>query len=150
MSLKEQIDADIKKAMIERNKEELEALRSIKSLISLAETEKGRTGALDSDEEMKLLMKAAKQRRESSEIFEQQGRHDLAQRELAQLRVIERFLPSQLSEAELTKALEEILNETGAQGPGDMGKVMGLATRRLAGQADGKAISSIVKKLLGA
>jgi len=148
MSLKERIDADIKKTMMARNKEELEALRSIKSLILLAETEKGGTGELTSDGELKLLMKAAKQRKESAEIFEQQGRVDLAARERLQLEVIERYLPKQLSEAEIEEVVGSIIEETGAQGPQDMGKVMGTATKRLAGQADGKTISAVVKKLL--
>lgn len=148
MSLKEQIDADIRQAMMARNKEELEALRSIKSLIMLAETEKGRTSDLTADGEARLLMKAAKQRKESAEIFKQQGRQDLADRELLQLGVIERYLPQQLSEDQLEQALRDIIREVGATGPGDMGKVMGLATKRLAGQADGKTISAIVKNLL--
>lgn len=148
MSLKEQIDADIRQAMMARNKEELEALRSIKSLIMLAETEKGRTSDLTADGEARLLMKAAKQRKESAEIFQQQGRQDLADRELLQLGVIERYLPQQLSEDQLEQALRDIIREVGATGPGDMGKVMGLATKRLAGQADGKTISAIVKNLL--
>lgn len=148
MSLKVQIDNDIKKAMLAKNKEELEALRGIKSLILLAETEKGGSGEVSSEVENKLLMKAAKQRKESADIFNQQGRADLAQKELFQLEIINRYLPKQLSEAEITKTLKNIIAETGAKGPQDMGKVMGAATKRLAGQADGKLISELVKKLL--
>ena len=148
MSLKTQIDSDIKKAMLAKNKEELEALRSIKSLILLAETEKGGSGDVSSDTENKLLMKAAKQRKESADIFSQQGRNDLSQKELFQLEVISRYLPKQLSENELTDALKKIISELGATGPQDMGKVMGTATKKLAGQADGKLISELVKKLL--
>lgn len=148
MSLKAQIDADIKNAMLAKNKEELEALRSIKSLILLAETEKGGSGDVTTDAENKLLMKAAKQRKESADIFSQQGRTDLAEKELFQLEVINRYLPKQLSEAEVTDALKKIMEEVGAKGPQDMGKVMGTATKKLAGQADGKLISDIVKKLL--
>lgn len=151
MSLKQQIDGDIKKAMLAKNKEELEALRSIKSMILLAETEKG--GAADdisSDAENKLLMKAAKQRKESADIFIQQGRKDLADKENVQLDVISRYLPKQLSEEEITTAVKAIISETGAKGPQDMGKVMGLATKKLAGQADGKLISELVKKILTA
>ena len=148
MSLKVQIDNDIKKAMLAKNKEELEALRGIKSLILLAETEKGGTGEVSSEVENKLLMKAAKQRKESAEIFNQQGRADLAQKELFQLDIINRYLPKQLSEAEITETLEKIIAETGAKGPQDMGKVMGIASKQLAGQADGKLISELVKKLL--
>ena len=148
MSLKQQIDADIKKAMLSKNKEELEALRSIKSLILLAETEKGGSTDLTSDAENKLLMKAAKQRKESADIFESQNRKDLAERELLQLEVINRYLPKQLSEEEIKSALKSVIQEVGAKGPQDMGKVMGVATKKLAGQADGKVISDLVKKLL--
>lgn len=148
MSLKEQIDADIKKAMLAKNKEELEALRAIKSLILLAETEKGSAEQISSDTEKKLLMKAAKQRKESADIFQQQNRTDLAEKELFQLEVISRYLPKQLSEDEIRNVLADVITEVGASGPQDMGKVMGVATKRLAGQADGKVISELVKKLL--
>ena len=148
MSLKEQIDTDIKKAMLARNKEELEALRSIKSLILLAETEKGGSEDLTSESEKKLLMKAAKQRKESVEIFQSQNRKDLADKELTQLEVINRYLPKQLSEGEMREAVASVIKEVGASGPQDMGKVMGVATKRLAGQADGKVISDLVKKML--
>lgn len=148
MSLKQQIDGDIKKAMLAKNKEELEALRGIKSLILLAETEKGGSGDVSSDVESKLLMKAAKQRKESADIFTQQGRQDLADKELLQLEVISRYLPKQLSEEEIASAVKQIIEEVGAKGPQDMGKVMGVATKKLAGQADGKVISDLVKKLL--
>lgn len=148
MGLKQQVDGDIKKAMLAKNKEELEALRSIKSLILLAETEKGSSEELTSEGENKLLMKAAKQRKESAEIFQQQNRKDLADRELVQLEVINRYLPKQLSEEEIKSALVSVIQEVGAKGPQDMGKVMGVATKKLAGQADGKVISDLVKKLL--
>lgn len=148
MGLKQQIDSDIKKAMLAKNKEELEALRSIKSMILLAETEKGGSGDITSDAENKLLVKAAKQRKESADIFQQQNRADLAERELFQLSIINRYLPKQLSEDETMAALKSIISEVGAAGPQDMGKVMGVATKRLAGQADGKVISELVKKLL--
>jgi uncharacterized protein YqeY len=149
MSLKQQIDNDIKKAMLSKNKEELEALRSIKSMILLAETEKGGgAGDISSDSESKILMKAAKQRKESADIFQQQNRKDLADRELFQLDIISRYLPKQLTEAEITAALQAIISETGAKGAQDMGKVMGVATKKLAGQADGKVISDLVKKIL--
>lgn len=148
MSLKTIIDNDIKKAMLARNKEELEALRSIKSMILLAETEKGGSVDLASDIENKLLMKAAKQRKESAEIFQKEGRQDLAQRENLQLEIISRYLPKQLSEAEVTTELKAIIAQVGAKGPQDMGKVMSTATKSLAGKADGKMISEAVKKLL--
>ncbi len=148
MSLKEQIDSDIKTAMKAKNKEELTALRSIKSLILLAESEKGSQESLSEDAEMKLLMRAAKQRKESAETFAANNRQELAEAELVELAVIERFLPKQMSEAELKSKIEEIIQKTGASGPADMGKVMGVATKELAGKADGKAISVTVKNLL--
>jgi hypothetical protein len=148
MSLKTQIDNDIKKAMLAKNKEELEALRSIKSMILLAETEKGSATEISSDTENKLLMKAAKQRKESADIFQQQNRADLAERENFQLEVINRYLPKQLSVDELTTELKKIIAEVGAVGPQDVGKVMGTATKKLAGKADGKTISDLAKKLL--
>jgi uncharacterized protein YqeY len=148
MSLKLQIDGDIKKAMLAKNKEELEALRSIKSMILLAETEKGGSGDIANDVENKILMKAAKQRKESAEIFTKEGRTDLAQKETFQLEIINRYLPKQLSEAEIAAEVKKIIEQVGAKGPQDMGKVMGTATKALAGQADGKVISELVKKLL--
>lgn len=148
MSLKTTIDNDIKKAMLAKNKEELDSLRSIKAMILLAETEKSGSGDLAVDVENKLLMKAAKQRKESAEIFQKEGRQDLAQRENLQLEIISRYLPKQLSEEEITAELKTIIAQVGAKGPQDMGKVMGTATKSLAGKADGKVISEIVKKLL--
>jgi uncharacterized protein YqeY len=148
MSLRQQIDNDIKKAMLERNKDELTALRSIKSLILLAETDKSAAAEMTPDTENKILMKAAKQRKEAAEIFEKEGRHELAVKERAELSVIERYLPKQMSEEEIHAELVKIVGEVGAKGPQDMGKVMGSATRSLAGKEDGKIISEIVKKLL--
>src|SRR6185295_7203360 len=146
MSLKQQIDNDIKKAMLAKNKEELDALRSIKSMILLAETEKGVSADISSDTESKLLMKAAKQRKESADIFQQQNRQDLAEKELAQLEIISRYLPKQLSEEEIASKVKEIIAQVGAKGPQDMGKVMGAANKALSGQADGKVISELVKR----
>lgn len=148
MSLKQQIDTDIKNAMKAKNKEELQTLRSIKSMILLAESEKGAVENLSEDAEMKLLMKAAKQRKESAETYKQNGRDELAQAELFELDVIERYLPKQMSEQELRSNLEDIINKVGASGPQDMGKVMGVATKELAGKADGKMISQLVKQIL--
>lgn len=148
MSLKERIDSDIRQAMLTRNKGELDALRSIKSMILLAETEKGSTGELTAEAEGKLLMKAAKQRKESAEIFQAQSRQDLADKELFQLEIINRYLPKPLSADELKEELKKIIAEVGASGPQDMGKVMGTATKKLAGKADGKQISALVKELL--
>lgn len=148
MSLKTTIDTDIKKAMLAKSKEELEALRSIKSMILLAETEKGVTAEISPEIESKLLMKAAKQRKESAEIFIKEGRQDLADRENSQLEVISRYLPKQLSEAEITESLRSIIADVGAKGTQEMGKVMGIATKMMAGKADGKVIADLVKKLL--
>lgn len=148
MSLKQQIDNDIKAAMLAKNKEELTALRSVKSLILLAETDKGATGEISGDVEMKLLTKAAKQRKESAEIFLKEGRNDLAQKEQFELDVISRYLPKQMTEDEVATELKKIIEQVGAKGPQDMGKVMGTATKQLAGKADGKLISDLVKKLL--
>jgi uncharacterized protein len=148
MSLKQQIDSDIKTAMLAKNKDELTALRSVKSLILLAETEKGGSGDISQEVENKLLMKAAKQRKESAEIFQKEGRNDLAKKELLELEVVSRYLPKQLSESEVEAELKKVIEQVGAKGPQDMGKVMGVATKQLAGKADGKMISELVKKLL--
>ena len=148
MSLKQQIDSDIKNAMKAKNKEELQALRSIKSMILMAESEKGAEDDLSEDAEMKLLMKAAKQRKESAETYKENGRDELADAELVELKVIDRYLPKQMSEEELKAKLEEIIAKVGASGPQDMGKVMGVATKELAGKADGKMISQQVKQIL--
>lgn len=148
MSLKQQIDSDIKQAMLAKNKDELKALRSIKSMILLAETDKGSVGELSSDAEMKLLAKAVKQRKDSAAIYQEQGREDLYNVEIEEAEIIERYLPKQLTEEELKAELEKIIAQVGASGPQDMGKVMGAATKALAGKADGKAISTMVKTLL--
>jgi len=148
MSLKQQIDTDIKNAMKAKNKEELAALRSIKSMILLAESEKSAADNLSEDAEMKLLMKAAKQRKESAETYKTNGRDELANAELVELEVIEKYLPKQMSEEELTEKVKEIIAQVGASGPQDMGKVMGTATKQLAGKADGKMISQLVKQIL--
>ncbi len=150
MSLKEQIDNDIKVAMKAKDKEQLTALRSIKSLILLAETEKGAKEELTEDAELKLLMRAAKQRKESAETYQANGREELAQTELVELAVIEKYLPKQMSEQELEATIKQIITRLGASGPADMGKVMGVATKELAGKADGKAISAKVKLILTA
>ena len=148
MSLKEQIEADIKKAMLEKNKDDLRALRAIKSMILLAQTEKGAGENLSSEAEMKILQKAAKQRADSLVIYRQQKRDDLAEVEQAELEVIQRYLPEQMSEEELEKLIGQIIQKVGASSIQDMGKVMGMASKELAGKADGKTISLIVKKLL--
>ncbi len=149
MSLKEQIDGDIKKAMLAKNQGELLALRAIKSQILLVETEKGAKEELTKEAEIKLLAKASKQRKESAEVFAQQGRKDLEEKELMELAVIERYMPKQLSEEEVKVKVQAIITQLGATSAADMGKVMGLATKELAGLADGKLVSSLVKSLLG-
>lgn len=148
MGLKQKIETDIKKAMLAKDQDALRALRSIKSLILLAETEKGSKGDLTEEKEIQLLSKAVKQRKESIEVFEKQGRDDLAANERAELEVINRYLPQPMSEAELEAAVQQIVRETKAVGMQDMGKVMGVATKELAGKADGKMIAQVVKQIL--
>ncbi len=148
MSLKAQIESDIKKAMLSKNKQELLALRAIKSAILIAETERGAVGSLSHEAEVKLLMKAAKQRKDSAEVYQAQSRQDLADKELVELEVINRYLPEQMSEDKLREELKLIIEKTGATSPADMGKVMGVATKQFAGKADGKTISILVRSLL--
>lgn len=148
MSLEQEIMGQLKEAMKSKNEDALRSLRAIKAEIIKAKTEAGSGGVVSEEGELKLLQKMAKQRRDSLEIFEQQGRDDLAQKEKAELSVIEQFLPKQLDEITLKGILSNIITETGASGPADMGKVMGVATKQLAGKADGKMISKIVKELL--
>uniref|UniRef100_UPI004047BAED GatB/YqeY domain-containing protein n=1 Tax=Algoriphagus sp. TaxID=1872435 RepID=UPI004047BAED len=148
MALKQRIETEIKSAMIAKDKVRLTALRAVKSLILLEETKEGFSGTLTEEEELKLLTKAAKQRKDSAEIYEKQNRVDLLEVELAELAVIQEFLPKALSEEELTQAIQEIIVRVGATGPQDMGKVMGMASKELAGKADGKAIADRVKTLL--
>jgi uncharacterized protein YqeY len=149
MALKDTIDAGIKQAMLAKDKVRLTALRSIKSQILLAETAEGASATgLSGDQEQKLLIKAAKQRRDSAATYKEQFRSDLEETELAELAIIEEFLPQQLSEADLVEKLVGIIQRVGATGPSDLGKVMGVAARELASQADGKAISQTVSSLL--
>ncbi len=148
MSLEQQIMAEMKDAMKSKNEGVLRSLRAIKAEIIKAKTEPGAAGEIDEATEQKFLQKMMKQRKDSLEIFEQQGRADLAAKEKEEMEVIERFLPKQLSEAEIKEAVAKIIAETGASSPADMGKVMGVASKQLAGKADGKTISTIVKELL--
>jgi uncharacterized protein YqeY len=148
MNLEEKINADIKTAMLAREKEKLEALRAVKSALLLAKTEKA-GGEIGEDAAVKLLQKLVKQRKESADIYNTQNRKDMADAELFQAGIIEQYLPQQLSQDQILAALHEIISETGANSAKDMGKVMGLATQRLAGKADGKTISQLVKELLG-
>ncbi|MFD1873713.1 GatB/YqeY domain-containing protein [Hymenobacter bucti] len=149
MALKDTIDAGIKQAMLAKDKVRLTALRSIKSQILLAETAEGASATgLSADQEMKLLNKAAKQRRESAATYKEQFRSDLEETELAELEIIEEFLPQQMSEGDLVATLVGIIQRVGAKGPSDLGKVMGVAARELSGKADGKRISDVVNMLL--
>ena len=148
MSLFDTVSEDIKKAMLAKEKEKLEALRSVKAAFLLARTEAGAGGELTLEAELKIVQKLVKQRRESAEIYQQQNRHDLADKELLEASVIEQYLPAQMSEQELEAALKTIIERVGAKAPSDMGKVMGIATKELSGKADGKAISTKVKQLL--
>ena len=148
MSLEQKVMAELKTAMLAKNEGGLRGLRAIKAAIILAKTSEGAGGELKEEDESKLLQKLVKQRKESLEIYQQQQRADLARKEEEEIAVIEQFLPKQLSAEELKTALSKIIAETGASSPADMGKVMGAATKQLAGKADGKSISAAVKELL--
>lgn len=149
MNLFDKVSEDIKKAMLAREKVRLEALRGIKKEFLEAKTAKGAGGELSDEMAVKILVKMVKQRKESAKIYEENNRPELAENELAEASVIEEYLPKQLSPEELETALKEIIKEVGAEGPKDMGKVMGVATKKLAGKAEGKMISAKVKELLG-
>ena len=148
MNLFDKVSGDIKTAMLARDKVRLEALRGIKKEFLEAKTAKGGDGELSDDAALKILAKMVKQRKESSSIYTEQNREDLAGEELAQAAIIEEYLPKQLSEEELTAALKEIIARVGATSAKEMGKVMGTATKELAGKAEGKAISAKVRELL--
>jgi uncharacterized protein YqeY len=148
MNLEQKVMADMKDAMKTKNEAALRGLRAIKAEIIKAKAEPGANGEVSTETENKLLQKMMKQRRDSLEIYRTQNREDLAKKEEDEIAVIERFLPKQMSEPELKAALQKIIEEIGAGSPADMGKVMGAATKQLAGTADGKAISAAVKELL--
>lgn len=148
MSLETEVMSRMKDAMKAKDEDTLRGLRAIKAEIIKAKTEPGANGQVSEDGELKLLQRLVKQRKDSLEIFEKQNREDLAQKERAEIHVIEQFLPKQLSEEEVRAALQNIIAETGAHAPSDMGKVMGAATKQLSGKADGKLIAAIVKELL--
>jgi uncharacterized protein YqeY len=148
MALKETIENGIKDAMRAKDADRLRALRAVKSMILLEETSGSNAGALSADAEMKILMKAAKQRKDSLEVYVAQNRPDLAEKEQVELTIIEEFLPKALTDAELTTRIGEIIVQVGASSPADMGKVMGVASKALAGLADGKSISAKVGELL--
>ena len=148
MTLFDQISEDIKAAMKARDKVRLETLRNIKKVFIEAKTAPGANDTLEDAAALKILAKLAKQGKESAETFKQQNREDLAEEELAQVRVIEEYLPKPLSSEEIEAAVKEIISQTGASSIKEMGKVMGIASKQMAGKADGKMISDIVKKLL--
>lgn len=148
MSLEQKIMGELKTAMLAKDEKALRSLRAIKAAILLAKTSEGSSGELNEGEETKILQKLVKQRKDSLEIFQQQNRNDLAKKEQEEIEIIEKFLPKQLSADELRSALTAIISEVGATSPVDMGKVMGQATKRLSGKADGKTISAMVKELL--
>lgn len=147
MSLQTEVNEQIKAAMKAKDTISLEALRALKSAFLLANTS-GTNVSLSEADELKIVQKLVKQRQDSATIYSEQGRPDLAEPELAQAKVLEQFLPQQMSEGELTAAIQTIINSSGASSIKDMGKVMGLASKDLAGKADGKSISEVVKKLL--
>lgn len=148
MNLFDRISDDIKKAMLARDKVRLEALRGIKKEFLEAKTAKGANGELSDETATKILVKMAKQRKESAAIYAENNRPELAENELAEAKVIEEYLPKQLTDTELESELKKIIADTGAEGPKDMGKVMGVATKALAGRAEGRLISAKVKELL--
>jgi len=149
MSLTEQIAKDLIEAMKSKDKIALEAIRAAKTAFILARTDKGADAVLSADEELKILQKLVKQRRESAAIYTEQKRPELAEKEIAEANVLEKYLPAKMSDEELAAALKVIIEKTGAKGPSDMGKVMGVASKELAGKADGREISAKVKQLLG-
>jgi len=149
MSLYEKIAGDLMAAMKAQDKDILEALRAAKTAFIIARSEKSADAVLTHDEELKIIQKLVKQRRESSAIYKEQNRPDLYEKEDAEAAVLERYLPAKMSAAELAEVVKGIISRVGARSPSDMGKVMGVATRELAGKADGKELSALVKQLLG-
>jgi uncharacterized protein YqeY len=148
MALEQKVMAELKTAMLAKNEAALRGLRAIKAAIILAKTSEGANGELKEADETKLLQKLVKQRKDSLAIYQQQNRPDLAQKEEEEIAIIEKFLPQQLDEAALKAILTKIIAETGASSPADIGKVMGAATKQLAGQADGKTINAMARELL--
>jgi len=147
MSLEEKIMQDLKEAMKAKDQAALRSIRAVKAAILLAKTE-GSNKEISEEKEIQMVQKLVKQRKESLEIYERSGREDLAQKEREEIEVIERYLPKQLTEAELEAELKKIIADVGAESPKDLGKVMGVATKQLAGKADGKMISQVTKRLL--
>jgi uncharacterized protein YqeY len=149
MSLQKELMEKLKEAMKSKDSVALESLRAVKSAILLAQTETGSKEELTNDQELKLVQKLVKQRKDSADLFSEQGREDLAEPEIAQAKIISQFLPEQMDEEAVKEIITVIIKQTRASGMKDMGKVMGMASKQLAGKADGKTISVIVKKLLG-
>lgn len=149
MTLTEKISSDLISAMKAKDKVVLEALRAAKTAFTLARSDKGADSVLSSEEELKIIQKLVKQRRESAEIYKAQNRPDLYEKEVIEADVLEKYLPAKMSNDELVKIIKEIITRVGAKSPAEMGKVMGVATKELAGKADGKEISALVKQLLG-
>ena len=149
MSLINQIDQDIKQAMLAKQADRLRGLRAIKSALLLARTEKGAAEELTREAEIKVLQKLVKQRKESAEIYKNQNRDDLYQIEIEEMKVIEPYLPQQMSRFEIEGYIQEVIKRTGATSVSEMGKIIGIANKELAGQADGRTISEVVKQLLG-
>jgi uncharacterized protein YqeY len=148
MSLEIKINEQLKQAILAKDEVSLRSLRAIKAAILLAKTSEGSHGEIRPEEEIKMLQKLVKQRKDSLDIFRQQNREDLAKKEEEEIEVIEKFLPKQMSTEELSEIIGRIIGELGASSPADLGKVMGMATKQLAGKADGKAISTVAKELL--
>lgn len=148
MPLFDQINDDIKKAMLAKEKEKLEALRAAKAAFLLAKSEKGASDELSDEDAIKIIQKLVKQRHESADIFKQQNREDLYTKEINEARYLEAYLPAQLSEEEIVAAIKEVISETGASSMADMGKVMGVITKKLAGKADNKLVAQKVRELL--
>ena len=148
MNLEQQVMVEMKDAMKSKNEAALRGLRAIKAEIIKAKTEPGAGGEITAEKEISMLQKMMKQRKDSLDIYQQQNRTDLAQKEQEEMAIIEKFLPKQMGEDELRTELKQIITETGASSPADMGQVMGVATKKFAGKADGKTISALVKELL--
>lgn len=149
MSLEQKIMAELKTAMLAKDEKSVRSLRAVKAAIIVAKTAEGAGGELKEEDEVKLLQKLVKQRKDSLDIFTQQNRADLAVKEKEEIEVIEKFLPRQLSADELKEEIRKVIEQSGASSPAEMGKVIGLANKQLAGRADGKTISSLVKEMLG-
>lgn len=148
MNLEQKIMAELKTAMLAKDEKTVRSLRAVKAAILVAKTAGGSSGEISAEEETRILQKMVKQRKDSLEIFRQQNREDLAAKEQEEISVIEKFLPKQMEEQELREYIQGLIAKTGASGSGDLGKVMGIASRELAGKADGKAISTVARELL--